>query len=148
MTGRSDPRGVDVGDLPREKVLLLAHLHVAAELLLVVDELALGRLERVADRSMDVGAREALLHLVRLPADDELVSRHEHVDVDVEDVTGAMLVVQFFDRNAAVRHPVEEALELGDPLPDLVLDRLRGLAVVERDLERGLEHLQFSSSPL
>lgn len=122
--------------------LAVAGLLVRLDLALLVAgqvlELALHRVEGVADRDVDVGVGVVL---VGLAAGDQLVARHLEVDADVEMLALLVVAVQQLDRDPAAHDAAVEAAQLLDLFPDPVLDRVRTLEVAEGDLQRQLRHM-------
>jgi hypothetical protein len=81
------------------------------------------------------GVGVPLLRLLRLSADGDFRPRHEQGDVALVDVARGVLAVESLDRNAAMGDPVVESAQLGHPLANVLLERLRRLDPVKDDLQ-------------
>jgi hypothetical protein len=110
-------------------------LDVAALTLLEVPQLAFRGLERISHRGSNVGRRVMLLCVIGVMADHKLLPRHDQHDMNVENVTGSMLMMLQGDGNSAVHEPLVHSLELCDSFANVGFDRRGSVDIAEADLK-------------
>jgi hypothetical protein len=124
-----------VGEEPRHAALeprCLVGLHVAAKLLGMGLQAALGGVEGVAHRDVDV-----LVGMVHRPlvADHDLAPRRREAQLHAVEAPLAAAPVRGLDDDLAAGDPAVEALEPRHVLADARLQRLGGVHVAEDDAE-------------
>ena len=87
---------------------------------------------------MDECGAMTLRNMMRLIAHDDVLPGHVELDMNFENIARAVLTMQRFDRDAALRKAAVQFLELGNALPNVGRERRRGLHVMENNVERCL----------
>jgi len=118
----------------------LVRLDVAASDALMVLQLAARRLERVAQRHVDVFV--SVIRAGRSIGDD-LAAGVSQVDTHGVQVALVMAFMRSFDRDATAREVVGDLLELGYALADGIFDSRRSVHLMKNDLQRDL-HVHYS----
>src|SRR3954447_17253358 len=87
---------------------------------------------------MDVRVGEALPRALGRPRNCEIaaMARDGQSDMNLEEVAGAVLVVQLLDGDTASGEPPEPMLQLVHVLAQFRLDRWRRLQIVKGDFQR------------
>ena len=139
--GGKDEAAVAVGQQPRDPAVVGngVQLDLAAPRSRMILEQPPRRVERVADRDMDILMR---VPRRRVATDDDLPAGDRQVDAHAEQVSLLVAAVAALDDNAAADDAVEEPLEFCGAPANSRLQCRRGSHVPKRDLKREL-HCSF-----
>ena len=138
--------GIGLGDLPHRLVrpVVVGFLGAAVALLLDVEQLPLGDVERLVDRLVQVGALIFAHEVVRLVTDHDVrASGQAELDVDHRRDGAGAVAGALVDAHAAGRQAVINPLQIRDPRANLGFGPFRMVEVVKSHFQG---HLHAVSS--
>jgi hypothetical protein len=108
-------------------------LYIAPAFANVVFQHSAGRVECVANRNIGILMRVSSRWFA---ADDDLSTRHDNFDPNLEQIALVAAWMPAFDDNPACSDAAEEAIELLGAAADTRRKRVRAIHMTKRDLER------------
>src|SRR4051812_17395691 len=116
-------------------------LHFPILLLLAVDQPLLGSAKRVLNRSLHIRRGPALLGVMRLMTDRNLLSRNTDGDMNLRYISVPVLLVKQFDGHATAHQVGMELFQSRHMLLNQRFNLWVWLSVVEGDFQRDIHSL-------